>query len=73
MERRLYALVLEDSDFDLLRRLLSEARRGEIQIRGIVVFVEATPQKVGGYSKRGVAVYRVEQFTLSLALGLVRV
>ena len=71
MERRLYALVFEDSD--LLRRLLAEARRGEITIRGIVVFVEATPQKAGGFSKRGVTVLRVEQLSLSLTLGLVRV
>ena len=70
-ERRLYALVLED--LDLLRRLIAEARRGEVVIRGIVVFAEMSPQKAGGYSKRGVTVLRVEQLSLILTLGLVRV
>ncbi len=45
-EKRLYALVLEDPR--LLGDLLRDARRGELTIRGIVVFAEMSPQKAGG-------------------------
>ncbi len=66
--RRLYALVLENPR--LLSDILRDAKRGEVVIRGIVVFVEATPQKAGGYSQRGAAVLRLERFALNLTLSV---
>ncbi len=66
--KRLYALVLEDPR--LLQDILRDARRGEISIRGVVAFVEATPQKAGGYTQKGIVVMRLERLALNLTLSV---
>ncbi len=68
VEKRLYAVVLTSPS--LLRDIISDAKKGEIVIRGVVVFAEMSPQKAGGYTQRGALVYRVERLALTLTLML---